>query len=366
MSSSPAVCLQQHQHIAEGDLVIVYENHQYQHAVRVMPPKKFSCRFGTFDHRAMVGMRFGDKMTCSSGGSGRGGFVYLLPPTPELWTATLPHRTQILYIADISMITLQLEIGPGSVVVEAGTGSGSLSHALARAVGPSGHLHTFEFNGHRAKLAAEEFSANGLDGRVTCMHGDVCASEWSYEALGPNSVDAIVFDLPNPEIAVPKAAHLLKPGGRLCSFSPCIEQIARTMEVLGACGLTRAEVLETLLWTHEVRAPPSKPDNLALAVAAAERAATAPPDVSAASESGAPTASSDALTGAVTESEAPPGKRQRVDAPAGDGAASEPPKGATKATAAVSAAPSGGAITKPCNDMRGHTGYLLFCTKHVG
>lgn len=64
------------------------------------------------------------------------------------------------------MIALQLELEPGSIMIEAGTGSGSLSHALARTVGPSGRLHTFEFNAHRAQLAAAEFEANNLGGRV--------------------------------------------------------------------------------------------------------------------------------------------------------------------------------------------------------
>ena len=40
--------------------------------------------------------------------------------TVELWTLALPHRTQILYMADISLILLELDIKPGSIVIEAG------------------------------------------------------------------------------------------------------------------------------------------------------------------------------------------------------------------------------------------------------
>lgn len=50
----------------------------------------------------------------------RRSWVIILHPTPELWTFTLPHRTQILYSTDISLITLQLELKPGSIVCESG------------------------------------------------------------------------------------------------------------------------------------------------------------------------------------------------------------------------------------------------------
>jgi tRNA (adenine57-N1/adenine58-N1)-methyltransferase catalytic subunit len=152
--------LQNRPRIAVGDLVIVYEDYQNMSAVYVKPPAVYNGWYGKFPHAGMVGKMFGSRMYSPNGKN----FVYLLPPTPELWTATLTHRTQILYIADISMIVLQLEVLPGCRVIEAGTGSGALSHALARSVGPTGHLFTYEFNEKRAIAATEEFAANGLTG----------------------------------------------------------------------------------------------------------------------------------------------------------------------------------------------------------
>lgn len=52
--------------------------------------------------------------------------------------------------ADISTILMRLELSPGKVVLETGTGSGSLTHALAGAVAPDGEVHTFEYHSQRA------------------------------------------------------------------------------------------------------------------------------------------------------------------------------------------------------------------------
>jgi hypothetical protein len=41
--------------------------------------------------------------------------VLLLAPSAELWTGCLRHRTQILYLADISMAVAFMELRPGCV-----------------------------------------------------------------------------------------------------------------------------------------------------------------------------------------------------------------------------------------------------------
>ena len=83
-------------------------------------------------------------------------------------------RTQILYSTDIAMVGLQLELWPGSLVVESGTDSGLLSHALARTLAPRGHLHTSDFRAERVQKARVEFAEHGLGDLVTASHSDVC------------------------------------------------------------------------------------------------------------------------------------------------------------------------------------------------
>jgi tRNA (adenine57-N1/adenine58-N1)-methyltransferase len=134
--------------IQEGDLVIVYERHDRMKALVVKPGELLQNRYGVFRHSDWIGKPFGCRVSGKSGG-----FVHLLAPTPELWTCVLSHRTQILYVADISFVVSYLELCPGKVVLESGTGSGSLTTSLARAVAPSGHVYTFDFHEERAASA---------------------------------------------------------------------------------------------------------------------------------------------------------------------------------------------------------------------
>ena len=95
--------------------------------------------------------------------------------------------------------------------ISVGTGSGSLSHALARAVAPTGHLHTFEFHEQRTAQAKEEFKEHGLDHLVTIKQRDVCTNGFDLEHIA----DAVFLDLPSPWEALPHAKRALKKTGEL-------------------------------------------------------------------------------------------------------------------------------------------------------
>ncbi|KAL5214712.1 hypothetical protein ABZP36_003864 [Zizania latifolia] len=244
--------------IAEGDTVVVYERHDAMRAVAVRAGGVLQNRFGVFRHDDWLGRPFGCKVysTGGGGGGGRGGgkagagFVHLLAPTPELWTLVLSHRTQILYIADISLVVAYLELVPGCVVFESGTGSGSLTTSLARAVAPHGRVCTFDFHEQRATSAREDFERNGLSSLITVAVRDIQSEGFPEEQRG--AADAVFLDLPQPWLAIPSAGITLKQDGVLCSFSPCIEQVQRACEAMRSC-FTDIRTFEILLRTYEVR-----------------------------------------------------------------------------------------------------------------
>uniref|UniRef100_A0A8C5Q584 tRNA (adenine(58)-N(1))-methyltransferase catalytic subunit TRMT61A n=1 Tax=Leptobrachium leishanense TaxID=445787 RepID=A0A8C5Q584_9ANUR len=232
--------------IQDGDTAIVYLGHDSMFPVTIQHGSQTQTKYGVMRHSTdLIGKKYGSKVTCS-----KGGWVYILYPTPELWTMNLPHRTQILYSTDISLITMMLELKPGSVVCESGTGSGSLSHAIIRTVAPTGHLYTVEFHQQRAEKAMEEFRQHKVDHLVTVKNQDVCKSGFGMSHIA----DAVFLDIPSPWEAIGHAKSALKvEGGRICSFSPCIEQVQRTCRALEGHGFTEINTLEILLRVHDVR-----------------------------------------------------------------------------------------------------------------
>ena len=126
----------------------------------------------------------------------------------KYFLSTLKYFSGPRFYTARTMVGLQLELWPSSVVVESGTGSGSLSHALARTVAPRGHLHTFDFHAERVEKARAEFAEHGLGDLVTASHRDVCRDGFGLE----NKVDAVFLDLPHPWEVVNHAKTAMKVG----------------------------------------------------------------------------------------------------------------------------------------------------------
>ena len=209
------------------------------------------------------------------------GFVHILPPTPEIWTASLPHRTQVVYTPDYSYILHRIRARPGTVLIEAGAGSGSFTHAAARAVyngspptkqglsksrgfgeGSYGNIYSFEFHEQRAQKLKDELQEHGLNNVVELTHRDVCQDGFIPFQTPPScmNVNAIFLDLPAPWLAL---KHLIRgpPSSplnpttsiHLCTFSPCIEQVQRTIAALRQLGWLEIEMVEIAAKRIEVR-----------------------------------------------------------------------------------------------------------------
>ncbi|KAG7142051.1 tRNA (adenine(58)-N(1))-methyltransferase catalytic subunit trm61 like protein [Verticillium longisporum] len=282
-------------------------------------------RFGSFPHSTLIGVSWGSQIrasTVDTGSRGRkrkrnegeeedskgstpnaaddfdaptvlapakkavtanSGFVHILQPTPELWTQSLPHRTQVVYTPDYSYVLSRIRAQPGTRLIEAGAGSGSFTHASVRAVyngypstssEPRGKVFSYEFNRGRYEKMHEEIASHHLTGLVELTHRDAYAGGFLVDGASPNA-SAVFLDLPAPWDALPhlsrarptapeyadrfpsadddddaaaagpwvspldpaKAAHL-------CTFSPCIEQVQRTISAMRRLGWIDIDMVE--------------------------------------------------------------------------------------------------------------------------
>lgn len=264
--------------IAEGDLILAWMNRSNIRPIVIKSGETFHTKYGSFAHSRIIGKPFGSQIP---GQNGRG-FIHVIEPTPELWSLSLRHRTQIVYTPDASYIVQRLRIRPGSRVLEAGTGSGSFTHALARTISKSGQLFTFEFHGPRYEEALKEIKEHKLDFNTIITHRDVCMDGFSNPTIenahDPEAVkrkllemadkktdlevstedlddqvkdinlqaNAVFLDLPSPWLAIPHLPKVMDSTqeASICCFSPCIEQVSRAVETLRKEGWRKIEMVE--------------------------------------------------------------------------------------------------------------------------
>jgi tRNA (adenine57-N1/adenine58-N1)-methyltransferase len=231
--------------IEEGDFVFAFISRNTIKPITVKKGELLNTRYGHYEHDKMIGLKYGTQMAGAKGY----GFIHLLHPTPELWTLSLPHRTQIVYTSDSSYIIQRLGIGCGSRVIEAGTGSASFTHSFARTLGHQGKLFTYEFHEPRYLEAKQELIDHSLTNTLI-THRDVCRDGFEItdipDVFGPINGDGVFLDLPSPWSAIPHLDKVINHQARvgICCFSPCIEQVDKTVKALEENGWTQIEMVE--------------------------------------------------------------------------------------------------------------------------
>jgi tRNA (adenine57-N1/adenine58-N1)-methyltransferase len=226
-----------------GDLVLFVDRRGRRYMVTLEPGADFHSHHGVLPHDNVIGMEEGADVESSMGRRFR-----VLRPTLAEFVLKMPRGAQVIYPKDIGPILVEADIFPGARVLEAGTGSGSLTLALLRAVGPKGTVHSFDVREdfHRKALRnIERFIGSDPNyGTLDARLGDLYEDEIAVD------VDRIVFDLTEPWRALPNVGRCLRPGGILCVYVPTVPQIQRMVEALGP-GWDMVRTFETLQrgWT---------------------------------------------------------------------------------------------------------------------
>ena len=237
-----------------GDRVLLIDQRDRRYLITLATGKQFHSHMGPLEHDELIGAP--DGSTVRIGGKP----VLAFRPTLSDYTLKMRRGAQVVYPKDIGLIIVYADIAPGAVVVEAGTGSGSLTLGLARAVGPEGRVISYEMREDHRDQAVTNIANwyEGMGGKpenVELRVGDV------FEGIPEPEVDRLVFDLPEPWHAVGTATESLATGGLMCCYLPTIPQVQQTVEAMKGAGFALIETFEGLVRTWNVDGQSVRPDH---------------------------------------------------------------------------------------------------------
>ena len=220
----------------DGDLAQLVGLRHKHFILTLQAGARFETHRGILQHDDLIGKPWGTQVFSHIGSP-----FFLLQPSLADLINELPRTTQILYPKDIGFILITMGIVPGQTVMEAGTGSGSMTTALASAVGPQGRVISYEVKQDVQNLARKNLTRFGLESRVDFKLRDI------GQGFDETDVDAFFLDVPNPYDYARQVRAALKPGGYMCCLIPTFNQVEKTLLALRQNKFAFVEVCELLL-----------------------------------------------------------------------------------------------------------------------
>jgi tRNA (adenine57-N1/adenine58-N1)-methyltransferase len=235
------------------DNALLIDSKGRRYLVRLQPGNQFHYHQGIVDHNLLIGSEPGQRVTSTGGG-----MLLVMRPRLSDFILKMPRGATVIYPKDVGPIAVQADIAPGMTVLEAGTGSGALTLALLRFVGPGGKVVSVERREDHAVIARRSISRwlGEVPPNLELRVGEV------EDVIPEVPADRLVLDLPEPWHAVaPAAAHL--PGGAIfCAYLPTVPQLQTLAEALRASGqFGQLEIFETLHRTWTVEGRSVRPDH---------------------------------------------------------------------------------------------------------
>lgn len=218
------------------DVALLISRDHKRFLIRLTPGEHLHTHRGIIAHDACIGGPWGREMLTHLNYP----FLLLDPSTADL-VQDIKRTTQIIFPKDIGYILVKMSIQPGTTVIEAGSGSGGLTLALARAAMPGGRVISYEIRPDMQNLARKNLERVGLLDRVEFKLSDI---EQGFDETG---VDAVFLDVPEPSRCLGVAAAALRSGGFFGTIVPTTNQIIRLLDRITAYPFGLIEVEELML-----------------------------------------------------------------------------------------------------------------------
>lgn len=219
-----------------GDLVLLIDSKNKLFIFRLEPGGLFQTHRGVIRHEDLIGLAWGSRILSHLGQA-----FDVLSPTLYDILLHLRRSSQIVFPKELGYILLRLSAGHGARIIEAGTGSGALTLALAWSVGPEGRVHSYDRRADMQAVARRNLEQVGLESRVTFHESDIAGG------FTESDVDALFLDLPDPQQYLPQVRDALRPGSPFGAILPTANQVAALLTAFEIHGFGFVEVCEILL-----------------------------------------------------------------------------------------------------------------------
>jgi len=208
---------------------------------------------GTVPHDEIIGSAEGTTVRSSTGTA-----LVAMRPRHADYVLNMKRGAAVMYPKDTGALIAWADIEPGCIVLEAGTGSGALTVALSRAVGPKGQVVSVERRQDHSIHAQRLVAAfrGGVPDNIDFRIGDV------EDVVGDVGPDRVVLDLPEPWTVVSAAAEHLKGGGVFASYLPTVPQVQQLREAMGESrSFVAVETFEVLHRSWNIEGRSVRPDH---------------------------------------------------------------------------------------------------------
>jgi tRNA (adenine57-N1/adenine58-N1)-methyltransferase len=236
-----------------GERIILLDARGRRYLVRLEEGGTFHYHGGAVPHDLVVGSSEGTTVHSTTGAP-----LVCFRPRLADFVLKMARGAQVIYPKDLGPILVYADVFTGARVLEAGTGSGALTMALARAVGPEGRVVSYELRPEFQEVARENLEQffGKVPAWVELRPADVrevAASEESYHRM--------LLDVPDPFEVLPAISGVLVPGGLVCGYLPTTGQVQSFVLGLDRAGFAEIETFEVMLRSWHVTARSVRPDH---------------------------------------------------------------------------------------------------------
>ncbi len=226
--------------IEAGDLMLLVTTDHKRYLLTVQPHQQLHTHVGIYAYDHMLGQPPGATIISTLGYP-----ALVLEPSLTDLIQHLKRGTQIIYPKDAAYLVHRLNLRAGSHIIEAGTGSGGLTTALAWAVAPTGVVFTYEVRAETHNLARNNLERVGLLPYVQMFQRSI------VDGFLQTNVDALFLDVREPWLFLEQVRTALRPGGFFASLVPTTNQVTALLVALEKNSFADIAVEELLLRSYK-------------------------------------------------------------------------------------------------------------------